>query len=81
MLCVFIILHFIKINRMVLEVKSEKVKRYNDYLMKSEKVKQCNNYLVRTAVAGQSLADSARGVKITGKERNLRGETVRPTKV
>ena len=28
-----------------------------------------------------SLADSARGVKITGKDRNLRGETVRPTKV
>ena len=27
------------------------------------------------------MADSARGVKITGKERNLRGETVRPTKV
>ena len=43
MLCVFIILHFIKNNRMVLEVKSEKVKQYNDYLMKSEKVKQCNN--------------------------------------
>ena len=39
----FIILHFIKNNRMVLEVKSEKVKQYNDYLMKSEKVKQCNN--------------------------------------
>ena len=49
----FIILHFIKNNRMVLEVKSEKVKQYNDYLMKSEKVKQCNDYLVRTAVAGQ----------------------------
>ena len=27
------------------------------------------------------LADSARGVKITGKDRNLRGETVRPTEV
>ena len=28
---------------MVLEVKIEKVKQGNDYLMKSEKVKQCNN--------------------------------------
>ena len=27
------------------------------------------------------MADSARGVKITGKDRNLRGETVRPTEV
>ena len=27
------------------------------------------------------MADSARGVKITGKDRSLRGETVRPTEV
>ena len=65
---------------MVLEVKSEKVKQGNDYLMKSEKVKQCNNTWCGQQWQVNSLADS-RGVKMTGKHRNLRGETVRPTMV